>query len=193
MRPTTAVLRARFMTKTRVCTQTSCAALPVPGKDLTTRSMWAGTGGTVIALTFYVKYIPLSPNLSSRSGILQGTKAPSPFSAFDLPPDPATLSPMPAAEFRPSLAVTLRALRHRNFRIFTIGQSLSLIGTWMQQVAVGWLVYRMTESALLLGVVGFVSQGPGFLIAPFAGELADRYNKRRMVIVTQTVMMVQAL
>src|SRR5688572_6662689 len=100
---------------------------------------------------------------------------------------------MPAAEFRPSLAVTLRALRHRNFRIFTIGQSLSLIGTWMQQVAVGWLVYRMTESALLLGVVGFVSQGPGFLIAPFAGELADRYNKRRMVIVTQTVMMVQAL
>jgi MFS family permease len=100
---------------------------------------------------------------------------------------------MPSADLRPSLAVTLRALRHRNFRIFTIGQSLSLIGTWMQQVAVGWLVYRMTESAILLGVVGFVSQGPGFLIAPFAGELADRYNKRRMVIITQTVMMVQAL
>jgi MFS family permease len=100
---------------------------------------------------------------------------------------------MPVPDIRASLSVTLRALRHRNFRIFTIGQTVSLIGTWMQQVAVGWLVYRMTESALLLGVVGFVSQGPGFLIAPFAGELADRYNKRRMVIVTQSVMMVQAL
>lgn len=87
----------------------------------------------------------------------------------------------------------LRALRHRNFRLFTSGQSLSLIGTWMQQVAVGWLVYRLTESAFLLGLVGFVSQGPGFVLAPFAGELADRYNKHRIVIVTQAVMMLQAL
>jgi MFS family permease len=89
--------------------------------------------------------------------------------------------------------LALRALRHRNFRLFTSGQSLSLIGTWMQHVAVGWLVYRLTESALLLGLVGFVSQGPGFLLAPFAGELADRYNKRTIVITTQAVMMVQAL
>ena len=89
--------------------------------------------------------------------------------------------------------VALRALRHRNFRLFTTGQSLSLIGTWMQQVAVSWLVYRMTESAFLLGVVAFVSQGPGFIIAPFAGELADRYNKRKIVIVMQAVMMAQAL
>jgi MFS family permease len=63
----------------------------------------------------------------------------------------------------------------------------------MQQVAIGWLVYRLTGSAFLLGLVGFVSQGPGFLLAPFAGEFADRYNKHRIVIITQCVMMVQAL
>jgi MFS family permease len=86
----------------------------------------------------------------------------------------------------------LRALRHRNFRLFTAGQSLSLIGTWMQQVAVGWLVYRLTESAFLLGLVSFVSLGPGFFIAPFAGELADRISKHRIIIATQVVMMLQA-
>ncbi|CAN5746410.1 MFS transporter [soil metagenome] len=91
------------------------------------------------------------------------------------------------------LALTLRALRHRNFRLFTAGQSISLIGTWMQQVAVGWLVYRLTGSAFLLGLVSFVSLGPGFFIAPFAGELADRYSKHRIVIVTQVAMMTQAL
>jgi MFS family permease len=91
------------------------------------------------------------------------------------------------------IQLALRALRHRNFRLFTSGQSLSLIGTWMQQVAVGWLVYRLTGSAFMLGLVAFVSQGPGFLLAPFAGELADRYNKHRIIIITQSVMMVQAL
>lgn len=91
------------------------------------------------------------------------------------------------------VAHTLRALRHRNFRLFTAGQSISLIGTWMQQVAVGWLVYRLTSSPLLLGLVGFVAQGPTFLLAPLAGVLADRYNKRRIVIITQVIMMVQAL
>jgi MFS family permease len=91
------------------------------------------------------------------------------------------------------LATTLRALRHRNFRIFTIGQSISLVGTWMQQVAVGWLVYRLTQSPLLLGIVAFASLAPGFLIAPFAGVLADRYDKHRIVISTQFAMMAQAL
>lgn len=86
----------------------------------------------------------------------------------------------------------LRALRHRNFRLFTFGQSISLVGTWMQQVAVGWLVYRLTGSPFLLGLIGFVSQGPGFFLAPFAGVLADRYNKHRIVIAAQGVMMVQA-
>lgn len=94
---------------------------------------------------------------------------------------------------RSRLALTLRALRHRNFRLFTAGQSLSLIGTWMQQVAVGWLVYRLTESAFLLGLVSFVSLGPGFIIAPLAGEIADRYSKHRIVIMTQIAMMMQAL
>ena len=83
------------------------------------------------------------------------------------------------------IAYALRALRHRNFRLFTLGQSLSLVGTWMQQVAIGWLVYRLTSSPLLLGVVGFVSQGPILVLAPFAGVLADRYDKRRIVVVTQ--------
>jgi MFS family permease len=91
------------------------------------------------------------------------------------------------------IALALRALRHRNFRLFTVGQSLSLIGTWMQQVAVGWLVYRLTGSAFLLGLVGFVALGPGFVLAPFAGELADRYSRHRIVMITQAVMMVQAL
>jgi MFS family permease len=91
------------------------------------------------------------------------------------------------------LATTLRALRHPNFRLFTIGQSISLIGTWMQQVAVGWLVYRLTQSPFLLGLVGFASLAPGFVIAPFAGVLADRHDKHRIVITTQVVMMFQAL
>lgn len=92
-----------------------------------------------------------------------------------------------------TLGLALRALRHRNFRLFTLGQTISLIGTWMQQVAVAWLVYRLTGSALLLGIVGFVAQAPVFLLAPFAGELADRTDRRRIVIATQAAAMVQAL
>jgi MFS family permease len=91
------------------------------------------------------------------------------------------------------LASTTRALRHRNFRLFTLGQSLSVVGTWMQQVAVAWLVYRTTQSPFMLGLVAFVAQGPGFIIAPFAGVLADRFDRHRIVIITQVIMMVQAL
>src|SRR5262245_8670724 len=87
----------------------------------------------------------------------------------------------------------LRSLRHRNFRLFTIGQSISLIGTWMQQVAVGWLVYRMTDSALLLGLVSFAAQGPTFILAPLGGALADRGNRRRLLLIIQALMMIQAL
>ncbi|HEX6558892.1 MAG TPA: MFS transporter [Longimicrobiales bacterium] len=86
----------------------------------------------------------------------------------------------------------LRALRHRNFRLFTIGQSISLIGNWMQQLAMGWLVYRLTNSAFLLGLVAFGAQGPTFILAPFAGVLADRSNRHRIVVATQVLMMVQA-
>lgn len=90
------------------------------------------------------------------------------------------------------LKVTIRALRHRNFRLFFTGQSISLIGTWMQRIAVGWLVYRLTHSAFLLGVVGFSSQIPTMVLAPFGGVLADRWNKHRLLILTQTLALVQA-
>src|SRR5690349_7888616 len=84
--------------------------------------------------------------------------------------------------------LAFRALRHRNFRLFTYGQAISLIGTWMQQVAVGWLVYRLTNSAFLLGLVSFAGQVPGLFITPISGVLADRLNKHRMVIFAQVAM-----
>ena len=89
-------------------------------------------------------------------------------------------------------AFTFRALGSRNFRLFYAGQSISLIGTWMQQVAMIWLVYRLTHSAFLLGVVGFAGQIPTFLLAPFTGVLADRWNRHRTLVVTQTLALLQA-
>jgi MFS family permease len=86
-----------------------------------------------------------------------------------------------------------RALRHRNFRLFVEGQSVSLIGTWMTRVATSWLVYRLTGSALLLGLVGFAGQIPTFLLAPFAGVLVDRTNRRTLLIWTQALAAVQSL
>jgi len=87
----------------------------------------------------------------------------------------------------------VRALSYRNFRLFFAGQSISLIGTWMQRIALGWLVYRMTNSAFLLGFVGFAGQLPTFLFSPFAGVLADRMNRHRLLILTQAMAMIQAL
>lgn len=92
-----------------------------------------------------------------------------------------------------ALRSLLRALRHRNFRLFFGGQGISLIGTWMQRVALGWLVYRLTDSAFWLGIIGFSSQFPTFLLAPFAGVLADRWNRRHILLYTQTFSMIQAL
>ena len=86
-----------------------------------------------------------------------------------------------------------RALRHRNFRLFFSGQIISLTGTWMQVVAQSWLVYRLTGSAVLLGVVGFVGNLPSFIFAPFAGVLADRWNRHRLLVATQVLSMIQAL
>jgi MFS family permease len=86
----------------------------------------------------------------------------------------------------------LRALRHRNYRLFFGGQGVSLVGTWMQQVALSWLVYRLTNSALLLGLVGFAGQLPTFVLASFAGVLADRWNRLRLLIVIQTLAAIQA-
>ena len=90
------------------------------------------------------------------------------------------------------LPTTLRALKHRNFRLFVGGQLISLIGTWMQTVAESWLVYRLTGSSLLLGMVGFTSQIPVFLLAPIGGIAADRISRRRIVIATQSVSMAVA-
>jgi len=86
-----------------------------------------------------------------------------------------------------------RALCHRNFRLFFGGQSISLIGTWMTRVATGWLVYRITGSALLLGTVSFAGQIPSFLLAPFAGVWVDRLDRRKVLVWTQALSMVQSL
>lgn len=85
-----------------------------------------------------------------------------------------------------------RSLRHRNYRLFFSGQSISLIGTWMQRIALPWVVYRMTDSEVLLGVVGFASSIPSFLLAPFAGVLIDRWSRYRVMLVTQIISMIQA-
>jgi len=93
---------------------------------------------------------------------------------------------------RDNFKLVFRALRNRNYRLFVSGQSISLVGTWMQQIAMSWMVYRLTGSALMLGVVGFFGQVPAFFLMPFAGVIADRHNRRRILIVTQTLAMLQA-
>ena len=90
------------------------------------------------------------------------------------------------------LPVTLRALGYRNFQLFFGGQLISLVGTWMQNVAQAWLVYRLTGSSALLGAVGFVGQIPVFLLAPVGGIVADRYSRRNIVVATQTASMLLA-
>jgi len=100
-------------------------------------------------------------------------------------------SPPPAPLAGPWAAL-LRSLRHRNFRLFLTGQMVSLVGTWMQNVAQSWLVYRLTGSALLLGLIGFLSQFPVFLLAPLGGAIADRRGRHRLVVATQTASMLLA-
>ena len=97
------------------------------------------------------------------------------------------------AELAPSrVPHTFRALRHRNFRLFISGQIVSLIGTWMQNVAQSWLVYRLTHSELLLGTAWFCAQIAVFALGPLGGIAADRFSRQKVVIVTQTLSMVQA-
>jgi MFS family permease len=86
-----------------------------------------------------------------------------------------------------------RALRHRNYRLYFGGQLVSLVGTWMQQIAMSWLAYRLTGSALMLGLVGFAGQIPVLLLAPFGGMWSDRMNRRLILIGTQSAAMLQAL
>src|SRR4051812_17646891 len=82
-----------------------------------------------------------------------------------------------------------RAFQSRNFRLFFSGQSVSLVGTWITRIATSWLVYRLTGSALLLGVVGFCGQIPTLLLAPIAGVLVDRWDRHRILVVTQILSM----
>ncbi|HEX5432380.1 MAG TPA: MFS transporter [Bryobacteraceae bacterium] len=91
------------------------------------------------------------------------------------------------------LTQTLRALRSRNYRLFFAGQSVSLIGTWMTRIATSWLVYRLTDSAFLLGITGFAGQIPAFFLAPLAGVWIDRWNRHRTLVVTQILAMIQSL
>jgi len=90
------------------------------------------------------------------------------------------------------LKFLVRALGSRNFRLFFFGQAVSLIGTWMQIIAMRWLVYRLTKSELMLGMVGFISDAPLFLLVPFAGVLADRLKRHRIMVVTQSLSALQA-
>lgn len=98
----------------------------------------------------------------------------------------------PAANNFSGIKFILRAFRYRNYRLFFLGQGISLIGTWMQTIALSWLVYKLTGSAFLLGLVFFAGQIPTFILAPFAGVLADCINRRRILVITQTLAMVQA-
>ncbi len=88
--------------------------------------------------------------------------------------------------------LVVRALHSRNYRLFFSGQSISLVGTWMTRVATGWLVYRLTGSAVLLGTVGFAGQVPAFFLGPLAGVLVDRWDRHRTLVVTQILSMLQS-
>jgi MFS family permease len=91
------------------------------------------------------------------------------------------------------LGQIFRALGNRNYRLFFFGQGISLIGTWMQTIALGWLVYRITHSPFLLGMVGFAGQFPMLILTPLAGVLSDRWQRRRVLVITQILAMLQAL
>lgn len=104
------------------------------------------------------------------------------------PPPPAEASRASGLRLPPMF----RSLAFRNFQLFFGGQIISLTGTWMQTIAQAWLVYRLTGSSLLLGAVGFAGQIPVFLLAPVGGFVADRWNRQRIVIATQTSMMIEA-
>jgi MFS family permease len=87
----------------------------------------------------------------------------------------------------------LRGFQHRNFRLFFIGQTLSMTGTWMQHIAISWLMYRLTNSAFMLGLTGFALQIPMLLVSPFAGVWVDRFNRRKLLLLTQVLALAPAL
>src|SRR5438046_2355712 len=97
-----------------------------------------------------------------------------------------------ASHPRETLAVRFRALRHRNFRLFWTGQLVSVVGTWMQSVAQGWLMHRLTSSPLMLGLLGFCQFVPVTLFSLSAGVVVDRVDKRKLILTTQTLALLQA-
>jgi MFS family permease len=97
------------------------------------------------------------------------------------------------AELESTISHAWRALRHRNFKLFFFGQSISVIGTWMTKIATAWLVYRLTHSALLLGIVGFAGQIISFVLGPFAGVWVERLNRQKMLVWTQAAAAAQSL
>src|ERR1700746_3226042 len=103
-----------------------------------------------------------------------------------LPPEPGSVTGFG------QWAQSFRALRHRNFRLFISGQIISLVGTWMQNVAQAWLVYRLTHSEWLLGAAWSCAQIPVFALGPLGGLAADRFSRHKLVVVTQTLSMLQA-
>jgi MFS family permease len=109
------------------------------------------------------------------------------------PDQPSAQQEQPSSPVPRDYSHAWRALRHRNFRLFFGGQSISLIGTWMTRIATSWLIYRLAKSALLLGTVGFAGQIPTFLLAPFAGVIVDRIDRRKVLVWTQALAMVQSL
>src|SRR4051812_14784802 len=119
----------------------------------------------------------------SATARIRASPAPAPWSSWHDEPGVAT----------PIMSRLTRALRHRNYRLFFTGQSLSLVGTWITRVATSWLVYRLTGSELLLGIVGFFGQIPTMLLAPFAGVLVDRTDRHRLLVVTQVLSLLQSL
>jgi len=107
--------------------------------------------------------------------------------------EPATTSQTQEHFWLGSMSHAWRALRHRNFKLFFAGQSISLIGTWMTRLATGWLVYRLTHSALLLGIVSFAGQICAFLLGPIAGVWVERLNRRKLLVWTQAAAAAQSL
>src|SRR5579863_2018503 len=101
-------------------------------------------------------------------------------------------TPGPSSQRTGGWRFALRALRRRNYRLFFSGQSVSLVGTWMTRVAMSWLVYRLTHSAFLLGLVGFSGQIPILILGPVAGVWVDRWNRHRVLVITQTLSMLQS-
>lgn len=108
-----------------------------------------------------------------------------------LPNLPPEVAPLRARQFR--IPKTFNALRHRNFQLYVAGQLFSTMGTWMQIIAQGWLVYQLSQSELMLGIVGFASAVPALLITPWGGVISDTFPKRNLMVITQSCAMIMAL